>query len=61
MLGIHAKNEIVDLIGQRADALGWSKSKYAEAILELWIAEGCPAVNDYERVALQISPGKKTA
>lgn len=60
-LGVHARNEIIELIERRAEALGWSKSKYTEAILEKWMEEGAPAVNEYERVAIQVAPKRRTA
>lgn len=34
-----------EIIVRRAERLSWSKSEYLTRIVELWFAEGCPAVS----------------
>lgn len=45
MIGVTAPNELLALIDARAEALGWSRAKFALAILENWQAEGAKPVN----------------
>jgi hypothetical protein len=40
-----APKGLVELIDARAKALGWSRAKYAVAVIEKWHAEGAPSIN----------------
>lgn len=60
-VGVHLKNDIINLLTTRAKRLGWSESKYVRAIIERWIEEGAPFVSDLDRVAEEISASKAKA
>ena len=45
LIGITAPKRIVELIDARANALGWSRGKFALEILEKWEKEGAKPIN----------------
>lgn len=45
MISVTAPNELLALIDARAEAIGWSRAKFALAVLENWQAEGAKPVN----------------
>lgn len=57
-IGIHVRNEIIDEIVSRANALGVKKGTYGAMILDWWHAQGCPAVSEPDRL-MQIAAREK--
>lgn len=49
-LGVHVRQEIIDAVIARGDALDKTKSNYAAMILEKWFADGCPPVSEADRL-----------
>lgn len=49
-IGIHVRNEIIDEIVSRANALGVKKGTYGAMILDWWHSQGCPAVSEPDRL-----------
>ena len=45
MVSVTAPDELLAIVDARAEALGWSRAKFALAILETWQAEGSKPVN----------------
>ena len=54
-VGVHLKNEIADLINERATRLGWSESKYLRGIIERWIEEGAPYLSALDKMASEVA------
>lgn len=48
-LTAYLSTEKKDYIIARGERLGWSKSKYAGAIIDRWFEAGCPAVSEVEQ------------
>lgn len=68
-LGIHLPDAHTQIIADRAAALGMTKSKFGAGIIARWIAEGCPAISEPDRlmqlakesaVTLPVEPKKKS-
>lgn len=57
-IGIHVRNEIIDEIVSRANALGVKKGTYGAMILDWWHSQGCPAVSEPDRL-MQIAAQEK--
>jgi hypothetical protein len=57
-LGVHTRNEIIEEIVTRGDALRLKKGTYASLIFDWWFSQGCPPVTEADRL-MQIS--KKAA
>ena len=47
-VGTHLPFKIAEEIENRANAMGWSVSKYIGYILQDWHARGCPPINSIE-------------
>ncbi|WP_157837205.1 hypothetical protein [Geminisphaera colitermitum] len=69
-LGIHLPDAHTQIIADRAAALGMTKSKFGAGIIARWIAEGCPAISEPDRlmqlakesaVTLPVEPKKNPA
>lgn len=44
LLGTTVPEEVAKTIIARANSLGWSKARYASAVLQAWYDAGCPPV-----------------
>lgn len=47
-VGTHIPFEVIEMLESRANAMGWTVSKYIAYILQDWYARGCPAINNIE-------------
>lgn len=45
MIGITTPEDLTAIIDARAEALGWSRAKFALAVLQKWHEEGCKPIN----------------
>ena len=55
-VGVHIPDAWISIIDTRAEALGITRSKFAAAIIGLWIDGGCPPVTPAD-AALQTLKG----
>lgn len=57
-------NDVITIIDARAEALGWTRSRFASEVLLRWHEQGCPPITEADRL-MQIAKGagkaKKTA
>lgn len=63
MIGITTPEDLTAIIDARAEALGWSRAKFALAVLQRWQEEGCNPVNKIDatmapEVMAKLSPTK---
>lgn len=49
-LGASAPKILGKIIDERRKPLGWSRARFTLEILELWRAQGCPAVSESDRL-----------
>ncbi|AHF92339.1 hypothetical protein OpiT1DRAFT_05795 [Opitutaceae bacterium TAV1] len=57
LLGTTVPEPVARAIITRAGALGWTKSRYAGAVLQAWYDAGCPPVGKADEAVNGYGPG----
>lgn len=53
LLAASVPEEIKHFVRYRSERLGWSESRYVRAIVEHWMADGAPPVNEIETAVME--------